>query len=353
MNYLQIPRKASHLLILLSCALAGDVGITLFGIPPSWAQSTINPLSQPTNRLKSGDRIRLVVAGFPDLSGEQIIMSDGSLQFPLAGTVAIAGQTPSEAVTTITEALRPYIRRPQVGLAVVSIRAPRISIMGEVLRPGPRVLGSTESQSSNGITPAIGGENFQTLSNALVEAGGITPNADIRNITIRRLNFNPTSLENKGGKTEIKVNLWETIQMGDLASDPPLVDGDEITVPAAQLSATDQQQILTSTIAPSQITVQVAGQVRSPGSVKIAPSEGVSGAIAAAGGLTNNAKQKLTLLRMASNGKLERKIFTFGEQSDPLRAGDVIVASRSKLSSVLDTFGSLFSPISSFIYLLR
>lgn len=325
------------------------------------AQSSVVSTNQAVSRLKSGDRLRLTVTGFPEISGEQTVLADGTLQFPLAGAVAIAGKTPSEAVTTITEALRPYIRRPQVGLALLSIRPPRISITGEVLHPGPRLVTALEQQQQQQAqnSPDTGGEAYQTVSYALVLAGGVTPNADIRNIIIRRLEPNP-NLQNPGSRnlneleqTDIKVDLWQAIQTGDLASDPQIVDGDEIIVPATRVSSADQQQILTSTIAPNRITIQIAGSVHNPGSVQIAPNSGVNGAIAAAGGLTNDASRKLALLRMSADGTLERNQVTFGDNSEPLREGDVIVASRTELNSVLNVVGTLLSPITSLFYLFR
>jgi polysaccharide biosynthesis/export protein len=337
-------------LFLITCIL----GMETVQMPLGLTQSVMTPVSQSVNQLKAGDRIRLTVTGFPELSGEQIIMTDGTLQFPLAGSVAIAGQTPAEAVNTITTALRPYIRRPQVGLAIVSVRPLRISVTGAVLHPGPRLLTPVGQQQSSENTPNTGGETFQTLSYALLLAGGITPDADIRNITIQRLEPNPETFEQSNSRrTEIKANLWQAIQTGDLSADPQLLDGDEIIVPTAQIGNADQQQMLTSTIAPGQITVQIAGAVRNPGSVQISPSAGASTAIAAAGGLTNDASRRLTLLRMSSDGNLERSQLEFGENSAPLRQGDVIVVSRTAFSSILNAAGTLLSPITSLIFLFR
>ncbi len=325
---------------------------------PSPHSSASLPLNSSIHRLKSGDRIRLTVTGFPDLSGEQIIMADGMLQLPLAGAIAIAGRTPTEAVSAITEALRPYIRRPQVGLAVVSIRPSRISVTGEVLRPGPRFVVAMEPDR-NASTPAnTGGESFQTVSYALLLAGGITPNADIRNVVIRRAELRPmgdrSEFPSQPEIAEIKVDLWQAIQRGDLASDPQILDGDEIIVPTAQVSSAEQQQFLASTVAPAKITVQVAGQVQRPGSVNIVPTSGVTAAIAAAGGLTDKANQKsIALLRMTAGGRLERQTFAFGQDSGPLKDGDVIVASKSFLSSALDTMGSVFNPLAPLFFLLR
>lgn len=335
--------------------LAITTGMTISVAPVGLAQvdNSIPAPTQAVNRLKPGDRIRLSVTGFPEFASEQIVLADGTLQLPLAGSIAIAGLTPAEAVTTITTALLPYIRRPQVGLAVVNIRPPRISVAGEVLRPGPRLLVPPEEYQNPNAPPNTGGENFQTVSYALLVAGGITPNADIRNITIRRAEPGAAN-KNQNGKTEIKVDLWQAIQTGDLSADPQVLDGDEIIVPIATVTSAEQQQLLASTIAPRQIRVQVGGQVQRPGPVEVAPTSGVSAAVAAAGGPTDKAKKNaIELLRMNPDGKLERKTFALGEDSGPLREGDVVLVSKSPINTVLDYLGTFLNPIAPILFLLR
>ena len=333
---------------------------TSFFLPmPTFAQITpiLNSSTltiQSVNQLKSGDRLRIVVSGFPDFSGEQIIFADGTLQLPLVGTVAIAGLTPTEAVNVITESLRPYIRRPQVGLSVLNIRPPRVSITGEVVRPGPRLLNPPATlQTNNNLSQTA--EDFQTLSFALVQAGGITPNADLRNIIIRRVVYRVNGkLQASIPKSEIKIDFWKSIQQGDLSNDLRLVDGDEVFVPTAVISMVEQRQLLSSTVAPLIITVQVAGEVRRPGPVQVSPISGASTAVAAAGGLTDKGKAKsIALLRLSVNGTLERQEFTFGDNNVPLRDGDVIVVEKSTFSNVLDTFGAVLSPLNTILRLLQ
>jgi polysaccharide export outer membrane protein len=324
---------------------------TIAQITPIANSSTLT--IQSVNQLKSGDRLRIVVSGFPDFSGEQIIFADGTLQLPLVGTISIAGLTPTEAVNVITESLRPYIRRPQVGLSVLNIRPPRISVTGEVVKPGPRLLNPPTPQTNN--NPSQTAEDFQTLSFALVQAGGITPNADLRNIIIRRVIYRTNGkLQASLPKTEIKIDFWKTIQQGDLSNDLRLVDGDEVFVPTAVISMGEQRQLLSSTVAPLTITVQVAGEVRRPGSVQVSPIAGATTAIAAAGGLTDKGRsESISLLRLSVNGRLDRQEFTFGDNNISLRDGDVIVVDKSTFSSVFDTLGTVLNPLAPILFLLR
>lgn len=325
-------------------ALAQAPGLSPQAPPPSADLVAADPL-------KPGDRVRLTVVGFDELSGEQMIATDGTLQLPLVGVIEVGGLTPDQAVSRITDALLPYVRRPQVGLAIVSLSPIQISVTGEVLQPGPRLMNRVDNdQNPTSIT----------LSTALLQAGGITPSADLRNIIIRR-SSTAARRSDASGKAEIQVNLWQAIQTGDLAADPKLYDGDEIIVPTAQLTATDaidQQALLSSTVAPDQIVVQVVGEVQNPGQVELDPESNVSLAVAAAGGLTPDADaEEVVLFRMSPGGQLEQQTFTFGEASEMLRSGDLIVVNQSTRGSVGEAFdflGRIVNPIlNPFNFLLR
>lgn len=352
----------------LSTTVVSTLGLS---IRPALAQSSavaevnlaVNAApAQVAEALKAGDRIQLVVVGFPDLSGEQLIGADGAILIPLAGAIAVGGLTAAQATDRITQALLPYVRRPQVGLTILSLSPLHISVTGEVMQPGARSLPLADAGPDNN-TPV-------TLSNALMLAGGITPYADLRNIVIRRRTVLTESLAEPVAETqpglslagltettrpELKVDLWQVIQSGDLASDLRIYDGDEIVVPRAQISTENQQTLLTSTVAPAKVTVRVAGEVQKPGEIEIAPMAGISGAVAAAGGPTDDARTDgIILFRMSPNGQLEQKAFAFEEASEPLNNGDLIVvdkSSRGNVGSVFDFLGRLFLPISPFLRL--
>lgn len=344
--------------------LAGflSVGFCLTAVYPALAeQQPFNlRVDQSGNRLAPGDKVRLTVLGFPELSGEQTVLTDGTIQLPLAGDIALQGLSPGEAKDRLVEALKPYVRRPQIGLALVNRRTPRISVTGEVNQPGPRQLTkqATNQDQNNQSTP-IGQEN-PTVSSSLLLAGGVTPNADLRNVIIRRTGASrdskpiltatdaPTSTvaSAETPKKEIKVNLWNAIREGNLQDDPQIYDGDEIVVPTAKLGAADQLALLGSTVAPGKINIQVSGQVQRPGAVVLSPNSDVTTAIAAAGGPTDKANTSaVTLIRMAADGKVERQNYVFGQPSAPVRNGDVILVDKSGTSSTLDLLGAFSSPL--------
>src|SRR5687767_11896135 len=52
-------------------------------------------------RIRTGDRIYVLVRGHEQLSGEFEVRADGSYVQPLLGTIAVAGKTPKEAAALI------------------------------------------------------------------------------------------------------------------------------------------------------------------------------------------------------------------------------------------------------------
>ena len=286
--------------------------------------------------LKTGDRLSIAVVGFPDLSGDHIVSSNGTIQIPLVGYVNVAGLTPAQVVPYLTELLLPYVRRPQVSLAVTELSPIRVSVTGAVVEPGPRLLSATREDEGRTLT----------LSDTLVLAGGITPDADLRNITIRRAT--------PDGMVEEQIDLWAAIQSGELAADPKIFDGDEVVVPKANASTVDQQMLLASTVAPDEITIHVAGEVERPGQIGITPSADVSAAVAAAGGLTPDADVSgVVLYRMAPDGRLAEQTFAFGDASTTLMHGDLIVVNTSGRGNVGDNFDFLDRVLGPFGFLIR
>ncbi|HSM82548.1 MAG TPA: polysaccharide biosynthesis/export family protein, partial [Nodosilinea sp.] len=67
-------------------------------LPPASAQTPAQtpaqpsaPLERPYGVLKAGDQVQITVVGFPELSGQQPLSADGTLQLPLVGSLAVAG----------------------------------------------------------------------------------------------------------------------------------------------------------------------------------------------------------------------------------------------------------------------
>lgn len=103
------------------------------------ANSCMSAASQQAGtpfRLAAGDRVRVVVYGADQLSGEINVDLSGSIAVPLAGTISATGLTPTELEDRIATKLREQhlIDNPHVSVEVVSTRP--FYILGEVEKPG-------------------------------------------------------------------------------------------------------------------------------------------------------------------------------------------------------------------------
>ena len=173
MNRLQVLynrfRQALAGLALMAATLLGVGGV-------AQAQVTATPVAVPVTatasagyeyRLGSGDKIRLIVFGEPDLSGEFTISGDGMVSLPLIKEVRATGLTATQLQANVENAFKEgYLKDPRVSIEVLTFRP--FYILGEVNRPG-------EYPYSNGIT----------VVNAVALASGYTYRANQKKVFIR------------------------------------------------------------------------------------------------------------------------------------------------------------------------
>jgi polysaccharide export outer membrane protein len=89
----------------------------------------------PSYRLDSGDRLRVLVYGQEGLTNTYAIDAGGVVTLPLIGAVPARGQTPAELAADIAARLRNgFIREPSVAVEIESYRP--FFILGEVAAPG-------------------------------------------------------------------------------------------------------------------------------------------------------------------------------------------------------------------------
>lgn len=106
----------------------------------------ISELAQDASlyKIRRGDRLSFVVANNPQASSRQpsvapvddlgyLVNSKGFISVPLVGSVEVEGLTICDATIRITEALKQYIKNPQVDLELIN---PKIFVVGEVNKPG-------------------------------------------------------------------------------------------------------------------------------------------------------------------------------------------------------------------------
>ncbi len=176
--------RRAAMLVALTVGLSG-------GAP---AQEAGDAAAPPEYRLTAGDKVRVVVFGHDDLSGEFELDGAGRLSLPLIRVVDAAGLSTSDLERAITDALQPdYLRNPRVSVEILGYRP--VYIIGEVREPG-----------SYPFTSGM------TVVNAVAMAGGYTYRAARNKMTVTRAN------EPDAGKTRI-------------AEDTRVYPGDVIEVP--------------------------------------------------------------------------------------------------------------------------
>ncbi|MEM1391742.1 MAG: SLBB domain-containing protein [Cyanobacteria bacterium P01_D01_bin.116] len=232
-----------------------------------------------------------------------------------------------------------------------------VAVVGEVQRPGSYLVTSGEAQAGGGQDtglPNISGQ--PTITRALQQAGGITPQANVRNVIIRR----PTRT---GQEQIINVDLWKLLTSGDIDQDVIVQDGDTIVFPTAtEVNPAEATQLATTTLSPSQIQVNVVGEVKNPGAVNIRPNSSLNQALLAAGGF-NDARAsdgKVDLIRLNPDGSVTKRLVKvdlkagINEQTNPiLRSNDVVFVSRSGIAKTGDTINQIGGPLGSILGILR
>ena len=310
--------------------------------------------SNATYILGAGDQISLSVIGYPEFTGTLAILPDGSVTLPLIGPVRVSGLTPNQLSAALTQQLRTYLVDPVVSVGLTTMRPVVVTVSGEVHRPGPIQLSSLSSfdgaplgSNTNDQVPDSGLSTraaLPTLSSAMLLAGGVTQDADIRQVVVRR----PVV----GGSTEvITLNLWEAITSNTGVADIGLRDGDSIYIPTLVGDAIDRRTIASSSLSPRTVRVKVVGEVKQPGEVAVPPDSSVSSAVAIAGGPTNDAQLgSVSLVRQLDSGEIEETAINLENLVDDyqIRDGDVVVVSKKGYLSVTDGIARVLNPLNIF-----
>ena len=109
--------------------------------------STINKLQDSNSQsikdnfyiLGPGDEIEINFVGAPELTNKYLIMSDGNIQLPILGSTNLSGLTLDNAEQLINLYQNELIR-PEIYLNLIRLKPLKVSVIGEILRPGPYTL---------------------------------------------------------------------------------------------------------------------------------------------------------------------------------------------------------------------
>ncbi len=184
--------------------LAGTALVSLAPMPAMAvdANYTLNP----------GDVLQITVWKEEGLDRETLVLPDGTLAFPLVGTIKAAGKTAGQVQDEIKSGLEKSIPDAPVTVVVKAANGNVVDVIGQVAKPGEFVAAHP-----------------LTVMQALSMAGGLTPYASERRISVVR--------HRADGKDEhIEFPYYEDILGGkNLDKDIVLKPGDVVLVPASSL----------------------------------------------------------------------------------------------------------------------
>ena len=124
---------------------------------------TLNAMAQDKHALRdyplgAGDNIRIQVFQNPDLTIEARVSENGSISYPMIGSVEIGGLPIAEAESRIASALQNggFVKQPQVNIVLVQIRGNQVSVLGQVNNPGRFPLETLNTRVSDMLAAAGG-----------------------------------------------------------------------------------------------------------------------------------------------------------------------------------------------------
>ena len=155
-----------------------DLDVMMYGAPaaPSYAVRRVREVvpvrvevfDDEPYTLDAGDKLRIVVFGQDALSNNYIVDAEGSIAFPLVGTINARGTTTTQLAAAIRSRLsQGFVRDPSVVVEIETYRP--FFVLGEVTFPGQYPY-----------VPNM------TVENAIAIAGGFTPRGFKDRVTVTR-----------------------------------------------------------------------------------------------------------------------------------------------------------------------
>ena len=229
-----------------------------------------------------GDTVQIQLFGKQHAQYNLVITREGALQFPGIGPISVSGLRFREMKELLKSRIEKQMIGETVSVTMGALRSIRVFILGDVNHPGSYTVSA-----------------LSTMTNALLQGGGIKPIGSLRHIQLKRR-----------GKVVTRMDLYDLLLRGDTRHDARLQPGDVIFVP------------------PVGATVGVAGEVRRPAIYELRGERTVGEVLSLAGGLLPTAyPQASRIERISKRG--ERTLVDVDAASRKglatrIQAGDVL-----------------------------
>jgi polysaccharide export outer membrane protein len=183
-------------------------------------------MAQSEYQVRSGDTLQIEVLEDPSLNRAAVVLPDGRISFPLAGTVRVAGRTVDQIQAAITSAIASnFASSPNVFVAVL----PSERVARAIAAPAPAptmgifFLGEVNSPGAVELTP---GTRFLQ---AMASSGGLTRFAADKRVQLRRTDAHT------GQTNMFEINYRAILDGAALNNNIVLQEGDVIVVPERRL----------------------------------------------------------------------------------------------------------------------
>jgi polysaccharide biosynthesis/export protein len=236
---------------------------------------------QEDYRLGAGDLVKIAVFDHDELGIDARISQSGNITFPLIGQILIAGLSTREAELLIARRLIDggFVKQPQVSVLVSEYQSQKVSVMGQVAKPGQYPLDASKR-----------------VLDALAMGGGVLNDTAADDVTLVRADG-----------TRVVIDLQKLFD-GDPAVNLVVQDGDTVFVAHAP-------------------QFFIYGQVQHPGQYRLARNTSISQAISIGGGLTPRGTQRGAIVKRVDAKGKEHKVSVKDE--DILQPNDVLLIKAS------------------------
>lgn len=180
--------------------------------------------AQSQYRIQSGDTLQIEVLEDPSLNRSVLVLPNGSITFPFAGTVQAGGQSPDAVQSAIASGIASNFATPPTVFVTVSSLRP--------VAPSTGGIGRTIDIFIIGEVGSPGGKQLKsgtTVLQALATTGGFTKFAATKRILLRRTD------SRTGQQTVSRINYKAIADGAAAGRDIVLADGDVIIVPERRL----------------------------------------------------------------------------------------------------------------------
>lgn len=237
--------------------------------------------------LGPGDTIRVTVYQNQDLTLETRINENGTISYPLLGSVKVGGLNVNDAEKAIATGLKDgnFVKQPQVSILLMTAAANQVSVLGMVNKPGRY--------------PVIASSN--KLSEIMAMAGGIIPGSGSDIVVV--------SGTRDGQAFRKEIDFTKVFASSGSEADLELRNGDTIWVDRAP-------------------QVYMYGEVQRPGAQVLQRGTTVLQALANAGGLTLRGTQRGIKVHRRDEATGQVTVIEPG-LNDQLKPNDIIYVKES------------------------